>query len=164
MPIVVSATHTPTVNCMTDGNTEVLPSDLFTSSVVTLNIFCKSSKTWRTKYKNNQRVVMLTLQLQTHSLPLLSVWLLMVTDSALCVYMVHLILNLCFLTWMLNSNASTASFSTAALCFPVSSMLFMRLLYSCLKRLGLLTPGKEKNESPSLLLSPRDFWVIFPST
>ncbi|TNN58571.1 hypothetical protein EYF80_031191 [Liparis tanakae] len=60
---------------------------------------------------------------------------------------------------MLSSKAATASCSTAARSAAVSSMAFMRPLYSCLKRLGLVTPGKEKKESPSGPLSPRDFWA-----
>lgn len=90
----------------------------------------------------------------------------LLSDNTLPVSAVNLNLlcNPSFLTWMLNSKADTASSSISALPFSVSSMLFIRLLYSCLKRFGLVTPGKEKNESPSLLLSPRDFWVIFPNT
>lgn len=59
--MVVSATHSPTVNCMMgkDGNMVVLttlPSDWSAASVVTLNIFCKSSKTWRRRHENSQHV------------------------------------------------------------------------------------------------------------
>ena len=69
------------------------------------------------------------------------------------------------LTSMLNSKASTASPSTPVLSSSVSSMPFIRPRYSCLKRLALLTPGKEKNAKPSSpLFSPRDFWVMRPRT
>lgn len=59
--MVVSAIHNPTVNCMMgeDGNMDVLttlPSDLAAVSAVTLNIFCRSSKTWRRRHKNYQQL------------------------------------------------------------------------------------------------------------
>lgn len=68
------------------------------------------------------------------------------------------------LTSMLNSKALTASSRTFLRSSSLSSMLFILLLYSCLKRWGLVTPGNEKNATPSLPLSPMAFWVIFPRT
>lgn len=68
------------------------------------------------------------------------------------------------LTSMLSSKAVVASSSTSRLCCSVNSMLFILLLYSCLNLLGLVTPGNEKNKTPLFPLSPKDFWVILPST
>lgn len=52
-PTVVRATHSPTVNCMMgeDGNAEALLSGWSAGCAVTVNIFCKSSKTCRKRQK-----------------------------------------------------------------------------------------------------------------
>lgn len=65
---------------------------------------------------------------------------------------------------MLNSKDLTASSRTPSLSSSVSSTLFIRLRYSCLNKLGLDTPGKAKNDRPSLLFSFMDFWAIRPRT
>lgn len=110
--------------------------------------FCKSSKTCNNKDKNVHQLLERLTCIVKLSFFQLS-----------CLFKLPLLL-----TWMLNSKALTASSSTPFLSSSVSSKLFMWLRYSCLNRLGLVTSGKAKNDRPSLLLSPMDFWAIRPRT